>query len=316
LSARGLAILAAVLAAGCGRCGGASSGSAEPGSRTVALVQGEPITSEAVRRELAQAIGGTATMEGDPAVARRRVLEDLVDRALLLQEARARSIVVGEDQVERAFLRVRSEYPGSHFDDLLAKERLSQSELRARLKEQLTIEKLFHDEVFPQLRVTDAEVERYFTDHAAEFQAPEMVRVSQIVVATRDEAAQLRDRLRREPQNFADLARRLSIAPEGKNGGDLGFIVRGGGFPEVFDLCFTLPRNVVSDVTPSPYGFHLFKVTDKKPAQRQTLEQVRGQILERLSREKRARAQVEYLATLRKRASIEIDEKALATVTP
>jgi peptidyl-prolyl cis-trans isomerase C len=316
LSARGLAILATVLAAGCGRCGGASSRSAEPGSRTVALVQGEPITTEAVHRELAQAIGGTATMEGDPAVARRRVLEDLVDHALLLQEARARSIVVGEDQVERAFLRVRSEYPGSHFDDLLSKERVSQSELRARLKEQLTIEKLFHDEVFPQLRVTDAEVERYFTDHATEFQAPEMVRVSQIVVATRDEAAQLRDRLRREPQNFADLARRLSIAPEGKNGGDLGFIVRGGGFPEVFDLCFTLPRNVVSDVTPSPYGFHLFKVTDKKPAQRQTLEQVRGQILERLSREKRARAQVEYLSTLRKRASIEIDEKALATVTP
>ena len=218
--------------------------------------------------------------------------------------------------MERAFLRVRSEYPGSHFDDLLAKERLSQSELRARLKEQLTIEKLFHDEVFPQLRVTDAEVERYFTDHAAEFQEPEMVRVSQIVVATRGEAALARDRLRREPQNFADLARRLSIAPEGRNGGDLGYIVRGGGFPEVFDLCFTLPRNVVSDVTPSPYGFHLFKVTDKKPAQRQTLEQVRGQILERLSREKRARAQVEYLATLRKRATIEIDEKALATVTP
>ena len=316
MSVRRLAILVTVLAAGCGRCGGASSGSADPGSRTIALVHGEPITGEAVRRELAQSIGGDATMEGDPAVARRRVLEDLIERALLLQEARARSIVVGEDQVERSFLRIRSEYPGSHFDDLLAKERLSQSELRARLKEQLTIEKLFHDEVFPQLRVTDAEVERYYTDHVADFQAPESVRVSQIVVAARGEAASVRDRLRRDPKAFADLARRQSIAPEGKNGGDLGYIVRGAGYPEVFDLCFSLPRDVVSEVTPSPYGFHLFKVTDKKPAQRQTLEQVRGQILERLGRAKRARAQVEYLATLRKRTPIEIDEKALATVTP
>ena len=316
MSPRGLALLATVLAAGCGRCGGASSGPADPSSVTVALVHGEPITGEAVRRELAQSFAGNATIEGDPAIARRRVLDDLIDRALLLQEARARSIVVGEDQVERALLRVRSEYPGSHFDDLLAKERLSQSELRARLKEQLTIEKLFHDEVFPQIRVTDAEVERHYTEHAAEFQAQETVRVSQIVVATREEAAQLRDRLRREPQNFADIARRLSIAPEGKNGGDLGYIVRGGGFPEVFDLCFSLPRNVLSDVTPSPYGFHLFKVTDRKPAQRQTLEQVRGQILERLGREKRARAQADYLATLRKRAPIEVHEKALATVNP
>lgn len=313
---RGLLIAAVALAAACGRCGGGASKTSDAGTRTVALVQGEPITGEAVRRELAQSFEGSATIEGDPSVARRRILDGLVDRALLLQEARARSVVVGEDQVERAFLRVRSEYPGSHFDDLLAKERLSQSELRARLKEQLTIEKLFHDEVFPQLRVTDPEVERHYTENVQEFQAPEMVRVSQIVVTTRDEALQLRDRLRREPQSFAELARRHSVAPEGRNGGDLGYIARGSGFPEVFDTCFSLPRNATSEVTPSPYGFHIFRVTDKKPAQRQTLEQVRGQIVERLGREKRARAQSEYVAALRKRASVEIDEQALAAVTP
>lgn len=313
---RGLVITAALLAAACGRCGGGSSRSTDPSTRIVALVHGEPITGEAVRRELAQSFEGSATLEGNPEVARRRILDGLVDRALLLQEARARSVVVGEDQVERAFLRVRSEYPGSHFDDLLAKERLSQSELRARLKEQLTIEKLFHDEVFPQIRVTDAEVERHYTENVQEFLAPEMVRVSQIVVATREEAVQVRERLRREAQNFAELARRVSVAPEGRNGGDLGYIARGAGFPEVFDLCFSLPRNVISEVTASPYGFHLFKVTDKKPAQRQTLEQVRGQIVERLGREKRARAQTEYLSALRKRTTIEIDEQALATVTP
>jgi peptidyl-prolyl cis-trans isomerase C len=313
---RAAAILVAVLAAACGRCGGAPASPADAGARTVALVNGEPITGDAVRRELSQSFAGDAKIEGDLSVARRRVLDDLVDRALLLQESRARGVVVGEDQVERAFLRVRSEYPGTHFDDLLAKERLSQSELRSRLKAQLTIEKLFHDEVFSQIRVTDPEIERHYAEHVAEFQAPETVRVSQIVVATREEGAQLRERLRREPQSFADLARRLSIAPEGRNGGDLGYISRGGGFPEVFDLCFSLPRNVISEVTPSPYGFHVFRVTDKRPAQRQTLEQVRGQVLERLEREKRAKAQAEYLATLRKRAPIQIDEKALAQVNP
>lgn len=313
---RGLLVAALSLAAACGRCGSGPSTAVDPATRTVALVQGEPITGEAVRRELAQSFEGDAALEGRPEVARRRILDGLIDRALLLQEARARSIVVGEDQVERAFLRVRSEYPGSHFDDLLAKERLSQSELRARLKEQLTIEKLFRDEVFPQIRVTDAEVERHYTENVQEFQAPEMVRVSQIVVTTREEAVQLRDRLRREPQAFAELARRHSVAPEGRNGGDLGYIARGSGFPEVFDTCFTLPRNVASEVTPSPYGFHIFKVTDRKPAQRQTLEQVRGQIVERLGREKRARAQAEYVAALRKKAKIEIDERALEAVTP
>ena len=108
-------------------------------------------------------------------------------------EARSRSVVVGQDQVERAFLRIRSEYPGTHFDDLLAQERLSQGELKARLKDQLTIEKLFHAEVFPRVQVADAEVERWYADHAASFQEPEKVRVLQVVVASRDDTCRTMD---------------------------------------------------------------------------------------------------------------------------
>jgi peptidyl-prolyl cis-trans isomerase C len=244
------------------------------------------------------------------------MLAELVDRALLLQAARERAIVVGQDQVERAFLRVRAEYPGTAFDDLLAQERLSQAELKSRLKAQLTVERLFEQEVFPQIQVVDAEVERHYAEHAAEFQEPERVRVLQIVVATRDEATQIRDALRRNPQTFADVARKSSIAPEGRNGGDLGYIGKGAGFPEVFDACFTMPLNTVSDVTPSPYGFHLFKVVDRRAAQKRTLEQAHADIAEKLLREKRTRAQEEYVKALRDRAKIEIEEKTLATVTP
>jgi parvulin-like peptidyl-prolyl isomerase len=309
-----LTIAALALAAGCGRCGG--SREAAQATRAVAVVNGEPIPADVLAREVRDARAGGAAGEGQGEVLRRRVLDELVDRALLLQEARARSIVVGQDQVERAFLRIRAEYPGTHFDDLLAQERLSQTQLKARLKEQLAIERLFEDEVFPRLSVVDAEIERYYADHVADFQEPERVRVLQVVVATRDEAQQLRDKLRRNPQTFADVARKSSIGPEGKNGGDLGYIGRGAGFPEVFDACFTMPLNVVSDVVPSPYGFHIFKVLDRKGAQRRTLDQAKGTIAEKLSREKRARAQEEYLKSLRQRAKIQVDEKALAAVAP
>jgi parvulin-like peptidyl-prolyl isomerase len=312
--AQSAAALALVLSLGCGRCGG--SREAERAARAVAVVNGEPIPAQALARDLREARAGAGEGEGSGDVLRRRVLDELVDRALLLQEARARSIVVGQDQVERSFLRIRAEYPGTHFDDLLAQERLSQTELKARLKEQLAIERLFEDEVFPRVTVVDAEVERWYADHAAEFQEPERARVWQIVVATRDEAQQLRDKLRRNPQTFAEVARKSSIAPEGKNGGDLGYIGRGAGFPEVFDVCFTMPLNVVSEVTPSPYGFHIFKVTDRKGAQRRTLEQAKGEIREKLTREKRARAQEEFLRSLHGRAKIQVDEKALAAVMP
>jgi len=307
------AILAALVAVlGCGRCGG--EGAAPDGARPVAVVNGEPISGDELALELREARPGQG--EGQGELPRRRILEQLVDRTLLLQEARARSIVVGQDQAERAFLRIRSEYPGTHFDDLLAQERLSQAGLKSRLREQLTIERLFDREVFPGVQVVDAEIERHFAEHAATYQEPERVRVQQVVVATRDEALQIRERLRRNPQTFGEVAKKSSIAPEGKAGGDLGYIGRGSGFPEVFDVCFTMPLNVISEVTPSPYGFHVFRVVDRKGAQRRTLEQARGEIEEKLLREKRARAQEEYLEALRKRAKIQVDEKALAAVTP
>jgi peptidyl-prolyl cis-trans isomerase C len=306
-------LAALALLAGCGRCGGSREAAGTAGA--VAVVNGDAIPPDALARALRDVrAGGSGDGQGD--ALRRRMLDELVDRALLLQQARARSIVVGQDQVERAFLRIRAEYPGSHFDDLLAQERLSQSELKARLKEQLAIERLFEEEVFPRVSVVEAEIERYYSDHVSEFQVPERVRVQQIVVSNRDEALALRERLRRNPQTFGEVARKSSIAPEGRNGGDLGYIGRGAGFPEVFDACFAMPLNVVSDVTPSPYGFHLFKVVDRKAAQRRTLEQARAQIAEKLAREKRARAQEEYVAALRQGAEIRVDERALAAVVP
>jgi peptidyl-prolyl cis-trans isomerase C len=307
-------IAAALASAACGRCGGGAGPASPAGPKPVALVNGESIGAEALARELRQTRAG-AQGEGPGDVLRRRVLEDLVDRTLLLQQARARSIVVGQDQVERAFLRIRSQYPGTHFDDLLAQERLSQGELKARLKDQLTIERFFHEEVFPRLQVADAEVDRWYADHGAEFQEPERVHAWQVVVATRDEAQQVRERLRREPARFAEIARASSIGPEGKNGGDLGWIGRGAGFPEVFDACFSLPLQAISDVTPSPYGFHVFRVVERRAAARRPLDQVRGEIRERLLRDRRAAAQEEYVASLRARASIQIDQPALAAVT-
>ncbi|HEU4383106.1 MAG TPA: peptidyl-prolyl cis-trans isomerase [Anaeromyxobacteraceae bacterium] len=309
-----LVALVALAASGC-RCGEDKS-RGRPPPPSVAMVNGEPVSTAAFQRELQHARSESGEGQAPLDLLRQRVLEEMVSRALLLQQARARGVTVEQEQVERAFLGVRSEYPGTHFDDLLAQQRLSAAELKQRLREQLTLEKLFQDEVFPQVRVEEPEVQRYYGEHEGEFDQPERVRVLQVVVKTREEALKVRDEIRRAPQKFGDVARRASISPEGKNGGDLGYFGRDAGMPEVFDACFRLPLNAVSDVVPSPYGFHVFKVVDRKPASRRTLPQARAEIFQKLLRERRARAQEDYLAGLRARAQIRVDETALAAVIP
>ncbi|MBI5068872.1 MAG: peptidyl-prolyl cis-trans isomerase [Deltaproteobacteria bacterium] len=308
-------LLVLPLLAGCARCG--RSEKVAEGVRPVAVVNGEPIGVEALRRELALDRPGTEVKAEPPtAELRRRVLDGAVDRLLLLQQARARQLVAGPEQVERALLRLRAEYPGTHFDDLLAQEKLSAAELQARLRDQLTLERLLAEEVFPRITVSDEELRRWYDEHAAEFDTPEQVRVRQVVVRTREEAVRVRDELRRKPQAFAEVARRASMGPEARNGGDLGFFGKGSGMPEVFDACFTLPLQKVSDVTPSPYGFHVFQVTERRPAARRPFAEAAPALKERLLRERRTRAQEEYVAALRQKAQITVDQKLLDALAP
>ncbi len=288
------------------------------GVRPVAVVNGEPIGAEALRRELALDRPGTAEVKAEAPTPelRRRVLDGAVDRLLLLQQARARQLVASPEQVDRALLRLRAEYPGTHFDDLLAQEKVSATELSSRLRDQLTLERLLAEEVFPRVTVADEELRRWYDEHAAEFDTPEQVRVRQVVVRTREEAIRVRDELRRKPQSFAEVARRTSIGPEARSGGDLGFFGKGSGMPEVFDACFTLPLQRVSDVTPSPYGFHVFQVIERRPASRRPFAEAAPALREKLLRERRSRAQEEYLAALRQKAQITVDQKLLDALAP
>lgn len=307
-----LAALAALASAAC-RCDrDRGKGTSLPPS--VALVNGEPVPAADFQRELAHLRTEGGQGDGPADLSRKRLLDEMISRTILLQQARSRGVVIGQDQVERAFLSLRSEYPGTHFDDLLAQQRLSAAELRQRLRDQLTVEKLFHDEVFPGVQVSEEEVQRYHAEHRAEFEQPERVRVLQVVLKTREEAVKVREEIRRDPKRFGEIARRTSISPEGKNGGDLGYFGRGSGMPEVFDVCFRLGLNVVSEVIPSPYGFHIFKVTERKPASKRSLDQSRREIQQKLLRDRRARAQEEYLSALRAKAKIQIDLAAVAEV--
>jgi parvulin-like peptidyl-prolyl isomerase len=304
--------LVTLLVAGCrsGPAGGESTG-----PTPVAVVNGEPVSRTAYERELQQLrVGGEGAGPSD--VLRASVVEGLVSRTLLLQQARARGVSVGPEQVDRALLALRAEYPGTAFDDMLAQERLSVAELRTRMRDQLTIEKLFHDEVFARIQVPDEEVAAWYAAHPAEFDVPERVHARQIVVRTREEAARVRDEVRRKPASFEAVAGRASIAPEATRGGDLGWFGKGQGMPEVFDVCFRLQPKAISDVVPSPFGFHVFQVLEKKPPSHRTLEEARPAIAARLLRDRRARAQEEYVAALRAQAKIQIDPTAAAPVKP
>jgi len=245
---------------------------------------------------------------------KQALLETLIERALLLQAAAAAGVTVTTEEVDRRVLALSSEYPAGTFDEALAKSGTSRAALTRSTREQLTIEKLLTQEVHSRVAVTEEQVRTYYDEHAADFTEAEQVHAQQIVVKGLDEAKRVQAQLW-QGKKFQDLARRYSLSPDARVGGDLGFFARGSMPPAFDEVVFKLSVGGTSEVVSTEYGFHLFRVLEKKPGRKRELTEVRGLIEERMLSTLRADAQKAYVAALRAKAAIVINDESLVLVS-
>ena len=284
----------------------------------IATVDGEVIARADFEHELSREL---QAMEGSPPRTpeqtepfKQALLETMVERTLLLKAAREANITASQDEVDRRVLALASEYPAESFDAALAQGQTTHAELERKTKQQLTIEKLFAQQVYARVAVTEDQIRRVYDEHPDEFAEPEQVHAAQIVVKGLDEAKKLQSQLY-AGKKFPDLARRYSLSPEAKVGGDLGFFPKGV-MPAQFDeAVFRLGVGQVSEVVSTEFGFHLFRVLEKKPARKRELSEVRGHIEQQLLGDAREKAQKEYVKALKDGAKTVVNEQVLQSIT-
>jgi parvulin-like peptidyl-prolyl isomerase len=140
---------------------------------------------------------------------------------------------------------------------------------------------------------TAAQIAAYFAAHAAEFARPPRVHLRQILVDDRLVA----ERARRELAGglpFDAVLRKVSVPDSAPAGGDQGILARDELPPAFAELIFGLEVGKVSDVVAADYGFHLFQVVERWPAENPELAQVEPEIRRRL-RQESADARLEAL---------------------
>ena len=193
----------------------------------------------------------------------------------LTADAFRQQITVGDEEVASYFDTHRAEY---------------------RIGEQRRVRMLLvdRDRAYASTVVPLTDVQRYYNTNISQYQTPEEVRASHILLSTEgeDESA-VRPRaedLLAEVKNgadFAALAREHSDDEGSKaTGGDLDYFSRGRMVPEFEAAAFALETDAVSDLVRTQYGFHIIKVTDKRPAETRPFEEVRPQIEDQLKRQR------------------------------
>ncbi|MBI3178879.1 MAG: peptidylprolyl isomerase [Deltaproteobacteria bacterium] len=284
--------------------------------QVLATVNGIPITADELRRRAERA--RIDDEDGKPFAApgevqKRALLDDVIVRRLLLQEAERLNVLVGSDEVEAAYVKLRAGWKDEDFEAMLKEKDLTQAELKTEIREQLMMRRYFRTHVFARIAVTDGDITKYIEEHPDVQVAPEVVHALHIVVKTEEKARMIAQEIRKGLP-FEDAAMKYSLSPEAKNGGALGSFSRGT-LPQIFEeACFTTPLGQMSKVVASDYGFHLFKVVERRDAHVRQLYEVRDEVERTLRSDAERLAQDKKIEELKQRAEIVVHDDQLAHI--
>jgi peptidyl-prolyl cis-trans isomerase C len=162
----------------------------------------------------------------------------------------------------------------------------------------------------------EAELQKYYSEHKAEFLAPATVKAQHILVkvdqnagpeavaAALAKAQGIRKELD-QGADFAKLAEKYSDDPGSKSrGGDLGYFPRERMVPEFANEAFRLQPGETSQPIRSAFGFHIIRTNDKKPEIQREFNDAKAQIQTKLDFQKRKEALERDVARLKKKYKV------------
>lgn len=260
-------------------------------------------------------------------LAQKQILNSLIDTRLLLAKATDEDKAAGKKaadlQITAAIENVGSQ---DAFNQLLKTNGLTEAGLRSKRTDDATAEAVIQREL--KVSVTDDEVKNYYDTHTSDYEQPEMVRISHILIYTVDPVtrealppAQL-DARRKISENivkaahsgrdFETLAKQVSEDFGSRNnGGELLPFPRGQMIHEIEDAAFSMTNNEVSDVITTSVGYEIIKLLEKIPAKKTSYLAAIADIKQGLIRQKFAQLAPAYLDGLQKAAGVEILDPSL-----
>ncbi|MBX3236806.1 MAG: peptidylprolyl isomerase [Nitrospiraceae bacterium] len=258
---------------------GSLTGCTEPPQEepVVAMINGRSITqSEFDLRwgELSQATRTRYDKEGG----KKRFLDELIMRELLMQEARKQGLDQSDDIREKT----------------------------QRYREQLILDELLKDKIKTKVEVSKEELDAYLEKHANQLLANPKVAVSVMLLPNVYAAKDLKRQVE-AGGNFSKFAARYSVDERSRaKGGDLGPYKKGLLEPELDALVPNLRPGVLSDPVKSEKGYYLMKVSPLEPEILQADQATRERLRQELLAEKRRKRLDDVFSELRTGATIRL----------
>ena len=265
----GLALLLAAFSA--------CSDKPEDSTKALAIINGKEITASEFDLRWSQLPEFARKTYAGPD-GRKKFLEELITRELLLQESRKRGLDRDRALVERV----------------------------ERFKERSVLDHLMREEVDSRITVTLEEMKAYYAANPGSFTAPDDLRASHILIKTEEDALDVKKRLD-QGEDFAALARKVSLDLSTKfKGGDLGPIKKGQTVPQFEKTLLALKVGETSHPVTTQFGYHVIKLNDRTTGAPLSFEDAKDQVKEQIQVEKKRKRFDELVASLRAKAKLRV----------
>ncbi|MEH7457836.1 peptidylprolyl isomerase [Bacillus pseudomycoides] len=169
---------------------------------------------------------------------------------MMAQDIITKKYKVSDDEVNKEFKKAKDQY-GDQFNLVLESNRLKdEDDFKNQIRFKLAMNKAIKQSI----------TEKDIKDHYK----PE-IKASDILVNDEKTANEIKKKLD-EGASFEELAKQESLDPVSKDkGGDLGYFGPGKMAPEFEDAAYKLNVGEISAPVKTSQGYHIIKLTDKKP---------------------------------------------------
>lgn len=235
---------------------------------------------------------------------RQAVLETMVRRRLVLDQAEKKAIRLERDELDREEASLRRGLSEEAFELTLIAQGIEYEEWRRVLAEDLLMQKTLDLVMASQVQISPDEIRTYYEANRDQFEQPEQVLAQHALVPSKEMAQDLLNRLNQgQDMNQAAAAQGVSLPDDGEPI----WLSRGHMPDSLEDKVFALSPGKLAGPLPSPYGFHVVRVLARRPARTLGLAQAAEEIQRLLAADKKERLAGEYIEQLRQKAKVHLN---------
>jgi parvulin-like peptidyl-prolyl isomerase len=257
--------------------------------------------------------------------AKKGVMEELVNEALLEDRARELDLITTDQEIEDQIKRLKEQNnvkSDEEFAKSLAASGLTVDRLRDQLRHSQTLQRVVGREVQAKVDLSDDALRLIYEREKETWRIPEKAHLAEILISKGDDPAAAARKAKEASDllkggaKFEAVVKDFSDGGTKSKGGDLGVVAKGELAADIDKAVFSLPVGAVSDPIQTKFGWHLVKVLEKAPVSYKPFAEVKADLLKREQDTQFQKKLAEYLEKLKRDAVIRVNPEAQAYFTP